>query len=148
MKLNEQVTTIPTIGFNVETVSPVKGVTFTVWDVGGQEKIRALWQHYFANSQGLLFIVDSADAARMAEAGDELFSIIKSPDMRGVPVVVVANKQDLPGALSTSQVADQLGLDQVRDRKWHVQGACAKTGDGIYEAMGEMARLVKEFKKS
>ena len=62
VKLNEQVCTIPTIGFNVETVSPVKGVTFTVWDVGGQEKIRALWKHYFANTQGLMFIVDSADS--------------------------------------------------------------------------------------
>ena len=82
----------------------------------------------------------------MKEAQKELFSIIKSPDMGGVPVVVVANKQDLPGALTTGQVADSLGLDTVRDRKWFVQGACAKTGEGIYEAMGEMARLVKEFK--
>lgn len=51
VKLNETVCTIPTIGFNVETVSPVKGVTFTVWDVGGQEKIRALWRHYYTNTQ-------------------------------------------------------------------------------------------------
>ena len=47
LKLNENVSTIPTIGFNVETVTPVKNVTFTVWDVGGQEKIRQLWRHYF-----------------------------------------------------------------------------------------------------
>ena len=148
VKLNEQVCTIPTIGFNVETVSPVKGVTFTVWDVGGQEKIRALWKHYYTNSQGLMFIVDSADSARMAEAKDELFGIMKHVEMDRVPVVVVANKQDLPGALTTSQVADQLGLNEVRDRKWFVQGACAKNGDGIYEAMHEMAKYVKEFQKS
>ncbi|XP_012935259.1 ADP-ribosylation factor [Aplysia californica] len=148
VKLNEQVCTIPTIGFNVETVSPVKGVTFTVWDVGGQEKIRALWRHYFANTQGLLFIVDSADTARMSEAREELFGIIKSPEMYRVPVVVVANKQDLPGALTTSQIADQLGLTDVTDRKWFVQGACAPNGEGIYESMHEMARLVKEFQRS
>ena len=47
LKLNEQVTTIPTIGFNVEEVTPVKNVTFTMWDVGGQEKIRPLWRHYY-----------------------------------------------------------------------------------------------------
>lgn len=148
VKLNEQVCTIPTIGFNVETVTPVKGVTFTVWDVGGQEKIRALWRHYYTNTEGLLFDVDSADSERLNEASDELFGIIKSPEMQRVPVVVVANKQDLPGALSTSQVAEKLGLYQITDRKWHVQGACATSGDGIYEAMGEMARLVKEFQKS
>ena len=83
----------------------------------------------------------------MSEAKEELFGIIESPEMHGVPVVVVANKQDLPGAMGTSQVADKLGLHKIRDRKWFVQGACATNGDGIYEAMGEMARLVKEFQK-
>ena len=53
LKLNETVTTIPTIGFNVETVSPVKGVNFTVWDIGGQEKIRRLWRHYFQSAEGI-----------------------------------------------------------------------------------------------
>ncbi|CAL1531557.1 unnamed protein product [Lymnaea stagnalis] len=147
VKLNENVCTIPTIGFNVETVTPIKGVSFTVWDVGGQEKIRALWRHYYVNTEGLFFIVDSADVSRMTEASEELFGIAKSPEMQGVPVVVVANKQDLPGALSTAEVADRLKLRELRDRKWFVQGACAVNGDGIYEAMHEMAKLVKEFKK-
>jgi len=52
IKLNESVHTIPTIGFNVETVSPVKGINFTVWDIGGQEKIRRLWRHYYQNADG------------------------------------------------------------------------------------------------
>lgn len=52
IKLNENVCTIPTIGFNVETVEPHKGISFTVWDVGGQDKIRKLWQHYFPNTEG------------------------------------------------------------------------------------------------
>ena len=46
LKLGEIVTTIPTIGFNVETVE-YKNISFTVWDVGGQDKIRPLWRHYF-----------------------------------------------------------------------------------------------------
>ncbi|XP_055955764.1 ADP-ribosylation factor 6 [Patella vulgata] len=145
LKLNETVCTIPTIGFNVETVSPVKGVTFTVWDVGGQEKIRTLWRHYYQNAQGLVYVVDSADVTRMAEAKEELHAICKDIQMEGVPVVIVANKQDLPGALKTSEIADQLDMMSFRDRKWYVQGSCAKTGEGIYEAMTEMARLTKLF---
>ncbi|GFR70864.1 ADP-ribosylation factor-like [Elysia marginata] len=90
----------------------------------------------------------SADRARLEEAKEELFGIIKSPDMDRVPVVVVANKQDMPGALSTAEVADGLGLREVRDRKWYVQGACAVNGDGVFESMHEMARLVKEVYKS
>lgn len=60
LKLGEVVTTIPTIGFNVETVE-YKNISFTVWDVGGQDKIRPLWRHYFQNTHGLIFVVDSND---------------------------------------------------------------------------------------
>jgi small GTP-binding protein len=47
LKLGQDVTTIPTVGFNVETVT-YKNVKFNVWDVGGQDKIRPLWRHYFS----------------------------------------------------------------------------------------------------
>ena len=59
------------VGFNVETVE-YKNICFTVWDVGGQDKIRPLWRHYFQNTQGLIFVVDSNDRERISEAKDEL----------------------------------------------------------------------------
>ena len=69
LKLGEIVTTIPTIGFDVETVD-YKNVSFTVWDVGGQDKIRPLWRHYYQGTQGLIFVVDSNDKDRIGEAHD------------------------------------------------------------------------------
>lgn len=75
LKLGEIVTTIPTIGFNVETVE-YKNISFTVWDVGGQDKIRPLWRHYYQNTQGLIFVVDSSDTKRVAEAENELASMV------------------------------------------------------------------------
>lgn len=72
LKLNETVSTIPTLGFNVETVQPTKNISFTVWDVGGQELLRPLWRHYFQNCDGLLYIVDSGDQSRFKEAKEEL----------------------------------------------------------------------------
>ncbi|KAG8055018.1 hypothetical protein GUJ93_ZPchr0001g33131 [Zizania palustris] len=75
LKLGEIVTTIPTIGFNVETVE-YKNISFTVWDVGGQDKIRPLWRHYFQNTQGLIFVVDSNDRERVVEARDELHRML------------------------------------------------------------------------
>ena len=95
LKLNETVSTIPTIGFNVETVQPVKGLTFTVWDVGGQEKIRRLWQHYYQNCEGLIFVIDSSDIERLEEVKSELFGVLESDAMQDVPFVILANKQDL-----------------------------------------------------
>lgn len=75
LKLGEIVTTIPTIGFNVETVE-YKNISFTVWDVGGQDKIRPLWRHYYQNTQGLIFVVDSSDTKRIAEAENELANMV------------------------------------------------------------------------
>uniref|UniRef100_A0A8C5Q8U9 ADP-ribosylation factor-like protein 14 n=1 Tax=Leptobrachium leishanense TaxID=445787 RepID=A0A8C5Q8U9_9ANUR len=147
LKLNETVTTIPTIGFNVETVEPIRNVSFTVWDVGGQEKIRALWRHYFNNTDGLVFVVDSADWERFPDAKSELDAIFETDEMKGVPFVVLANKQDLPGARKSMDVAEALGLTKIKGRQWHVQGCCAATGDGLLEGLEVLTTMVKQFQK-
>lgn len=89
-------TTIPTVGFNVESVT-YKNVKFNVWDVGGQDKIRPLWRHYYSGTQGLIFVVDSSDTARVEEARSELHKIINDREMKDALLLVFANKQDVPG---------------------------------------------------
>jgi len=81
LKLNQSVTTIPTVGFNVETVT-YKNVKFNVWDVGGQDKIRPLWRHYYTGTQGLVFVVDSQDRERVDEAKHELHRILSDREMK------------------------------------------------------------------
>ncbi|XP_071485765.1 ADP-ribosylation factor 1-like 2 [Diadema antillarum] len=149
VKFNEAVTTIPTIGFNVETVTPVPNVTLCVWDVGGQQKVRALWQHYFCETHGLVFVVDSADKARLWEARDELMRALTNPYMTpGIPVVVLANKQDLPGALSASEITDIMDLKRLSpNHPWYVQPTQGNTGVGLHDAFKVLARMVKQFHK-
>lgn len=147
LKLNEQVTTIPTIGFNVETVSPKKGFSFTMWDVGGQDRIRKLWEHYFNGVEGLIFVVDSTDCNRFQEARDELEWIMNADLLKGVPLVVLANKQDLPRASSVTEVTEALRMTNVKGREWFIQGSSAISGDGLYEGIDRMAAMVKTFKK-
>jgi ADP-ribosylation factor protein 6 len=96
LKLEQDVTTIPTVGFNVETVT-YKNTKFNVWDVGGQDKIRPLWRHYFSGTQGLVFVVDSSDKDRIDEARTELQRIIQDREMKDALLLVFANKQDVPG---------------------------------------------------
>ncbi len=143
VKLNESFTTIPTIGFNVETVTPCKGVTFIVWDVGGQDKIRRLWRHYYQNTDGLVYVVDSSDGERMDESCEELHSILNDDQMHNIHFVVIANKQDLPNALPCSQILDRLKLSNFKS-KWFIQSSCAITGEGIYEALKRIADLINE----
>ncbi|KAG7274195.1 hypothetical protein CRUP_008571 [Coryphaenoides rupestris] len=134
LKLGEVVTTIPTIGFNVETVE-YKNICFTVWDVGGQDKIRPLWRHYFQNTQGLIFVVDSNDRERVAESKEELMKMLQEEELNDALVLVFANKQDLPNAMPVTELTEKLELHTLRSRTWHVAGTCATQGTGLYEGL-------------
>ncbi|KAG8549706.1 hypothetical protein GDO81_020058 [Engystomops pustulosus] len=134
LKLGEIVTTIPTIGFNVETVE-YKNICFTVWDVGGQDKIRPLWRHYFQNTQGLIFVVDSNDRERVQEAAEELQKMLQEDELRDAVLLVFANKQDLPNAMAISEITDKLTIQNLRHRTWYVQATCATQGTGLYEGL-------------
>merc|ERR1712072_695477 len=107
LRLGEVVTTIPTIGFNVETVE-YKNISFTVWYVGGQDKIRPLWRHYYQGTQGLIFVVDSNDRDRAEDAREELSKMLNEDEMRDAVLLVFANKQDLPNAMPAAEVTEKL----------------------------------------
>ncbi|KOS16315.1 cps1 protein [Malassezia pachydermatis] len=115
LKLRQSVKTLPTVGFNVETIR-FRNVKFNVWDVGGQDKIRPLWRHYYTGTQGLIYVVDSRDRGRMPEAREELHRILSDREMRHCVLLVFANKQDLAGAMSPSELTDHLGLNMLQDR--------------------------------
>lgn len=134
LKLGEIVTTIPTIGFNVETVE-YKNICFTVWDVGGQDKIRPLWRHYFQNTQGLIFVVDSNDRERISEAEKELQNMLQEDELRDAVLLVFANKQDLPNAMTAAELTDKLQLNHLRNRRWYIQATCATQGNGLYDGL-------------
>lgn len=142
LKLGEIVTTIPTIGFNVETVE-YKNISFTVWDVGGQDKIRPLWRYYFQNTEGIIFVVDSNDRDRISEAREELQQMLNVDELKNALVLVFANKQDLPNAMSAAEVTDKLGLHSMRQRSWYIQATCATTGDGLYEGLEWLSNKLK-----
>lgn len=159
LRLGETVHTIPTIGFHVEQVE-YKNINFTsksvtdqprlifviVWDVGGQERIRPLWRHYFNGVDGLIFVVDSNDTERLTEAKDELQKLIKEPELENAALLVLANKQDLPGAVSVSHITS---LFEIYDEKrpWHVQATVAQTSEGLYEGLDWLANQLNSPKR-
>ncbi|PIK49565.1 putative ADP-ribosylation factor [Apostichopus japonicus] len=164
MKLHETVTTIPTIGFNVEEVTPVPGLTMVVWDVGGRKrsghfgtittKTQKVCVKFIARSQlqscpcCIIFVVDSADAERFPEAREELHAVLKDDQIApGVPIVIMANKQDLPHSAGASKLIESLDLRTITRHPWHIQGTCATNGDGLYESFESLAKMVKEYRK-
>ncbi|KAG8477590.1 hypothetical protein CXB51_030463 [Gossypium anomalum] len=133
LKLGEIVTTIPTIGFNVETVE-YKNISFTVWDVGGQDKIRPLWRHYFQNTQGLILWLIATIVIVWLKL-EELHRMLNEDELRDAVLLVFANKQDLPNAMNAAEITDKLGLHSLRQRHWYIQSTCATSGEGLYEGL-------------
>jgi small GTP-binding protein len=140
LNMGDTVQTVPTIGFNVECVK-YKNIEFSCWDVGGQKKIRQLWHHYFEGTDAVIFVVDSNDPSRIEEAKEELSAIMNHDLIRNASLLVYANKQDLPGSMSTAQIVEKLELSRMlRNRPWQVQGAVAVTGEGLYEGLDWLAK--------
>ena len=137
LKMGETVKTIPTNGFNIETIE-YKKVLFTIWDVGGQDKIKVTWEHYYQNTDGLIFVVDSNDQDKIVKAAEELKKLLAEEELKNCPVLVYANKQDLNGALAPGEVTNRLGMGDLKGRTWLVQGTSATTGQGLKEGLDWM----------
>ena len=114
--------------------------------MGGKDKIRPLWRHYFQNTQGLIFVVDSNDRERVGEAREELQRMLAEDELRDAVLLVFANKQDLPNAMSSSDITEKLDLHAMKQRAWYIQPTCATNGDGLYEGLDWIANQMKNFK--
>eukprot|EP01061_Rhynchopus_euleeides_P017709 TRINITY_DN2936_c0_g1_i13.p3 TRINITY_DN2936_c0_g1~~TRINITY_DN2936_c0_g1_i13.p3 ORF type:complete len:199 (+),score=47.80 TRINITY_DN2936_c0_g1_i13:66-599(+) len=131
-------------GFDVETVE-YNDLKFTVWDIGGQDKLRPLWTHYYASTDAVIFVVDSNDLERIDEVREELHNMLGDENLDDdVPLLVFANKQDLPNALSPEELTDKLGLRSVA-RDWYVQPASAVMNEGIFEGFDWMCGVLKRL---
>jgi len=101
-----------------------------------------LWRHYFEDTDGLIYVVDSNDRQRIQESAKELRSILQEDALRDAAVLVFCNKQDLPDAASVAEVADALGMQQIRQKEWHVQASIAVNGDGLIEGLDWLSKAV------
>ena len=150
MKLGDFSHTIPTIGFNVEQVK-YKNLMMTLWDVGGQDKIRALWKHYYEGTDGLIWIVDSTDEHRLRECRDELHHVLANDGLRGAAVLVYANKQDCANAASTGKLAESLGLRSLpRANEWprRARGHRRSAGALPLSKQRRSAHLLDRFRRA
>ncbi|XP_059162606.1 ADP-ribosylation factor 3-like [Physella acuta] len=148
LKLGEVVTTIPTIGFNVETLN-WRGVSLVAWDLGGRDKIRPLYRHYYANTDAVIYMIDSKDRERLDDAIDELMqNVLTQPDdLNDTVVMVLANKQDLPNALSSQEIEDRLKEKCPRCRQTIFVLPCSVTTNaGVHEAFDEFVKQIKLMK--
>jgi ADP-ribosylation factor-like protein 1 len=163
LQVSEVVTTIPTIGFNVETVQ-YKNLKFQVWDLGnnviflfdmsyifffiqgGQTSIRPYWRCYYSNTDAIIYVVDSMDRDRIGISKHELVSMLEEEELKNAVLCVFANKQDLEGCMSVSDVANALGLTSLKNRKYQIFKTSAIKGTGLNEGMDWLANSLQQKK--
>ncbi|KAF6262286.1 small Arf-related GTPase [Scenedesmus sp. NREL 46B-D3] len=128
-KLNkEDISTIsPTLGFNIKTMQ-FKGYKLNIWDVGGQKTLRPYWRNYYEKTDGLIWVVDSSDLARLEDCRKELHALLQEERLFGATLLILANKQDIPAALSLQEI------EQHAKRHVRTAACSAHTGEGLLQA--------------
>ena len=134
LQIGDVVSTIPTIGFNVETLQ-YKNVKFQVWDLGGQTSIRPYWSCYYGGTKAVIYVIDSSDHARLQLSKNELHSLLGEEELKNAKLLIFANKQDVAGAASAAEVTEKLGLTELKDREWTIVKSVATKGTGLDEGM-------------
>lgn len=141
--MNEVVHTSPTIGSNVEEII-CKKVHFIMWDIGGQDSLRTTWSTYFTSTDFIILVIDSTDRERLMVAKQELYQMLAHQDLKNAAVLVLANKQDVRGAMSSQQIMQLLNLSCIKDHHWHIQNCCALTREGLNQGLEWMCNRVKQ----
>ncbi|CAJ0592053.1 unnamed protein product [Cylicocyclus nassatus] len=129
-------------GFNVETVK-YRDVAFTIWDMGGDHKVRNIWKHYYSSVKLTIFVVDSSDIKGLREAMQELSDLLQVPDLKGISLLILANKQDLIGSLNADEIAQELKLRNIKDREWRLQLTSGLYGEGLKRTLEWMYARIK-----
>ena len=142
MQFGEVKVTVPTLGFNVESVK-YENINFQMWDLGGQSEIRPYWRCYYPKTNAVVFVIDSSDKERLDIAKQELFLLLQEDDLKGVPIAILANKQDVEGCLSDAQISENMALTDIKNRQWAIFKTIAKTGKGLDDAFKWLTGILK-----
>ena len=149
LKYNREArSTVPTKAFNVETISPHKNMKLLLWDTAGTDITRPLWRTYCRKADGIIFVLDSTDIKRLDEAKVELESVLSIKGSQNVPLLILANKQDLKYSISPIELAQRLEFDSLEyPINWHMHPTSGRYGDGLQESMLQFAGMIHAHRK-
>ncbi|EAX99891.1 small GTP-binding protein, putative [Trichomonas vaginalis G3] len=146
LKTGQVQSTQPTVGFVAENIE-IGGKEYLFWDLGGQDKMRPLWKHYFEGSSGVIFVVDSADTSNFQTAKEEIHEVAHAAQLRKVPIAVFANKQDIEGAANAERIASILELPLIGKDRCEIFETSALTGQGLDDGMKWLSAAIETSRK-
>ena len=133
LSLGQLVQTTPTIGSNVEEIS-YNNVKLQAWDLGGQESTRSVWDVYFANTDAIIYVIDTHDT-NYEESKNQFYKLLENEALKNAVILIYANKQDLAGAKRVNEIIQIYELESITNHIWHIQPCSAQTGEGLVTGM-------------
>uniref|UniRef100_A0A224XX01 ADP-ribosylation factor-related protein 1 n=1 Tax=Panstrongylus lignarius TaxID=156445 RepID=A0A224XX01_9HEMI len=133
-----------TVGLNIGKID-VSGIRLNFWDLGGQEELQSLWDKYYAESHAIIYIVDSSDRDRIEESKETFDKMISSENLLGVPLLVLANKQDIVDCMGVREVKPIFKKNGhlIGRRDCMVMPVSALNGDGVDEGIKWLVDCIK-----
>jgi len=133
-----------TVGLNIGVIN-TEGCSLNFWDLGGQEELQSLWDKYYAESHAVIFVVDAFDRDRIDESKKVFDKMIQSELLKGVPLLVLANKQDLPDCMGVREVKPIFNENAhlIGQRDCMVMPVSALTGDGVDEGIKWLVQCIQ-----
>lgn len=141
VEMGETVKTAPVPGYFVETLD-YKGGYFTIFDIDGPLTNRVTWKHYYQNTDGVIFVIDSSDKDGIYDVSEELYSMINEEELKDAVILILAHKQDLANVMTQDEIIEKLKLDKLKGRQWLVQCTSAVTGQGFKEGFDWFFRII------
>jgi small GTP-binding protein len=137
-------TTIGALYNPVESIK-INQVKFLAWDLGGQEKIWKMYREYYLpGTQGVIFLIDSHDSERIQEAREQLERLFSEESLKDAVFLILANKQDLPNALTASDLVDRMEMYNIdEERNWTIQACSVHSGEGVEEGLNWLKEQLK-----
>lgn len=121
----------------------MEGLTLQCWDLGGHQVARQLWKKYCTMADGLIFMVDGSDSARLSESAQELHDLLHAVDLTGIPLAIFANKSELSHAMTLDAIQQGLNWQQVVHEPLAIFAVSVIKGTGYEEGFRWIAANVR-----
>ncbi|KAI3899431.1 hypothetical protein MKW92_010129 [Papaver armeniacum] len=138
---------VPTVGLNIGRVE-ASNTKLVFWDLGGQSGLRPIWEKYFEEAHAVIYVIDAASPSRFEDSKSALEKLLRHEDLQGAPLLIVANKQDLAGAVSVDELSRYLDLKELDERQHMFEAVCAHDGTGVKEGIDWLVEVMQRSKRT
>lgn len=138
---------VPTVGLNIGRLEAAQA-KLVFWDLGGQIGLRTIWEKYYEEAHAIIYVIDAASPSTFESSKSALEKVLRHEDLRGAPLLILANKQDLPGAVSAEELARYLDLKELDERLYMFEAISAYDGMGIKNSIEWLVEVMERSKRT